>query len=201
MRADSAILPPGFRDAREERRNGMRSVLPETLRFLPIAALALVACSHSQPAPTPSPEAKPVAQPTPPPAPPPAPVEAPPARVVQITPVSIYFAFDSSELEADARNALTAFSGQAQSRSDVDLRIEGNCDERGSREYNLALGQRRADAAKDYLVRLGVPASRISTVSNGEEKPRAPGHDEQAWRENRRDDLMPTTKAVGQANR
>jgi len=167
-------------------------------------ALALIACAQSQPTPTPAAETKPVAQPTPPPAPPaaaPAPAEAPPPPVVQIDPVSIYFAFDSADIGAEARTALMKLSGQAQTRRDVDLRIEGNCDERGTTEYNLALAQRRADAAKDYLVRLGLAASRISTVSDGKEKPRAPGHDEQAWSENRRSDVIPATRTIGQASR
>jgi peptidoglycan-associated lipoprotein len=67
--------------------------------------------------------------------------------------------------------------------------IEGNCDERGTEEYNLALGERRAHAAKQYIVNTGVPASRIDTVSFGESKPAAPGHDESAWKWNRRADF------------
>jgi peptidoglycan-associated lipoprotein len=78
------------------------------------------------------------------------------------------------------------------------VRIEGNCDERGTADYNLALGQHRADAAKMYLEALGLDASRIVTVSNGEEKPRELGHDERAWKENRRADLIPTNVAVSQ---
>jgi peptidoglycan-associated lipoprotein len=68
--------------------------------------------------------------------------------------------------------------------------VEGNCDERGSREYNLALGQRRADSVKRALTLLGVPASQIETVSFGSEKPKATNHDEQAYADNRRSDLM-----------
>ncbi|HYV65183.1 MAG TPA: OmpA family protein [Myxococcales bacterium] len=170
-------------------------------RFISVMAvtLALAACASSQPAPTPAAETKPVAQPTPPPpAPAPAPVETPPPPLAQPEPVSVYFAFDSSEISGDARSVLMKGAGQAQTRRDLDLRIEGNCDERGTTEYNLALGQRRADAAKNYLVNLGVDGSRITTVSNGKEKPRAPGHDEQSWAENRRADVIPTTRAVGQ---
>ena len=72
----------------------------------------------------------------------------------------------------------------------MNLRIEGNCDERGSREYNLALGQRRADSVKRALTLLGVPADQIQTVSYGSEKPKATSHDEQAYAENRRSDLI-----------
>ncbi len=67
------------------------------------------------------------------------------------------------------------------------MRIEGNCDERGTVEYNLALGQKRADAAKAYLVNLGVDGKRLETVSYGKEKPVDPGHNEEAWAKNRRD--------------
>jgi peptidoglycan-associated lipoprotein len=84
-----------------------------------------------------------------------------------------------------------------QKRADLHVRIEGNCDERGTGEYNLALGQRRAEAAKKYLLNLGLAGSRITAISNGKEKPRNPGHDEAAWQENRRDDLLPSNSSVG----
>jgi peptidoglycan-associated lipoprotein len=71
------------------------------------------------------------------------------------------------------------------------VRVEGNCDERGTVEYNLVLGQKRADAAKGYLVSLGVDASRLDTISYGKEKPVDPGHDEAAWAKNRRDHFSP----------
>ncbi len=74
--------------------------------------------------------------------------------------------------------------------SGVDIRIEGHCDERGSDEYNLALGERRAQAAMNYLATLGVPASRMSTISYGEEKPLDPGHNEEAWAKNRRAEFV-----------
>ena len=113
--------------------------------------------------------------------------------------MSIYFEFDSAELSSDSRNALQSFFDGAQKRPDTRVRIEGNCDERGTREYNLALGQRRADAARIYLVQLGLDASRISSVSYGKKRPRAMGHDPESWRENRRDDLVPTAEAIGRA--
>jgi peptidoglycan-associated lipoprotein len=120
---------------------------------------------------------------------------------VEIVATSVYFAFDSSELSPDTRAALQTLFDQARQRADQDLRIEGNCDERGTREYNLALGQRRADAAKNYLVGLGLDASHITAISNGKERPRALGDDEAAWSQNRRDDLMPATGAVSQMSR
>jgi len=128
-------------------------------------------------------------------------VTPPAPATVEVVPTSIYFDFDSSELRPDARSTLQAFFDQARQRPDLNARIEGNCDERGSEEYNLALGQRRADSAKSYLVNLGIDASRISTISYGKERPRVPGGGEAAWSENRRDDLAPVTGAVGQASR
>lgn len=173
------------------------------MRFVSVLALpvvSLVACSHAQPAPALAP-AQVIAEPTPPPVvqPAAAPVPAP----VKLAAASIYFDFDSAELAEPTRAALQAFFDLAQQGYDQAIRIEGNCDERGSREYNLALGQRRADAAKKYLTDLGLPANRVSTISFGKERPRAPGHDEEAWRENRRDDVVPVTQtsnAVSQAS-
>ena len=164
-----------------------------------VLAIMVTACAHSQPPPAP-PEPQPQAAAQPPPAPP-APVAPPAPRTVEVAAAGIYFDFDSSELSPDARSTLQTFYDQARQRPDLNTRIEGNCDERGTEEYNLALGQRRADSAKGYLVSLGLDASRIRTISYGKERPRAPGHDEASWRENRRADLQPVTSAVGQASR
>jgi len=73
---------------------------------------------------------------------------------------------------------------------DIRIRIEGNCDERGTSEYNLALGERRADSAAKFLVSLGISPDRIETISYGEERPLALGHSEEAWAQNRRDDFV-----------
>ena len=152
-------------------------------------AAVLAACA-STPPPTPTPQPAPAATPAPAPAPPP-PQETPPAETrPTVAPVIIYFDFDSSTISDEGRSKLQSFS-EAARRSDLRVRIEGNCDERGTAEYNLALGQRRADAAKKYLMNLGMDGSRIRTVSNGKEKPRGQGHDEDGWRENRRDDVQP----------
>jgi len=102
---------------------------------------------------------------------------------------TIYFDFDKSDLRADAREGLQANASYLKGNSSVQITIEGNCDERGSNEYNLALGKRRADAAYKYLVDLGVESSRMTTVSYGEEKPAVEGHNELAWAKNRRDDF------------
>lgn len=98
----------------------------------------------------------------------------------------VFFAFDDSGLTESAISALEFKAGYLVEHPDATASIEGHCDERGSVEYNLALGQRRAEASRDYLVTLGVRADRISVVSFGKERPIAPGHDEKAWAANRR---------------
>jgi peptidoglycan-associated lipoprotein len=99
---------------------------------------------------------------------------------------NIYFGFDQYALTPEARATLKKHADWLQANRGYVMRIEGHCDERGTNEYNLALGQRRADATKKYLVGLGMDARRLSTVSYGEEKPLDPGHDEGAWAKNRR---------------
>ncbi|GFO65933.1 peptidoglycan-associated lipoprotein Pal [Geomonas paludis] len=102
----------------------------------------------------------------------------------------IYFNFDSSDLSEDSRNILTRNAEYLSKQPSLKIRIEGNCDERGSDDYNMALGERRAKAAKDYLVNLGISSERISILSYGEEKPVDAGHDEAAWAKNRRDEFV-----------
>ena len=103
---------------------------------------------------------------------------------------SVYFDFDSNAVKDEYRGMVQAHSRyMTADKRDARIRIEGNCDERGSREYNLALGQRRAEAVKKVMTVLGVQDGRIETVSFGEEKPAATGHDEQAWAQNRRADI------------
>jgi peptidoglycan-associated lipoprotein len=100
---------------------------------------------------------------------------------------TIYFDYDSSAVREDARRILRTNGQAIGNHSDWGtVTLEGHCDERGSEEYNLALGERRATAAKRYLVDLGIPASRIVTVSFGESSPAVQGHDESAWQWNRR---------------
>jgi peptidoglycan-associated lipoprotein len=98
---------------------------------------------------------------------------------------TVYFDFDKAEIKEVAKPKLRANAEQIK-QSDKLVTIEGHCDERGDEEYNLALGQRRANAVKKYLVNLGVPASRLRTVSYGEARPAVQGHSESAWRWNRR---------------
>jgi peptidoglycan-associated lipoprotein len=106
----------------------------------------------------------------------------------------IYFDYDKSNLKSEAKTNLDKTAAWLAKKTTVNIRIEGNCDERGTNEYNMALGDRRANTAKEYLVKLGVSADRLETVSLGEEKPLDAGHSEAAWAKNRRDDFMPTSK-------
>ena len=114
----------------------------------------------------------------------------PAAEALQSALQKIYFNFDSSALSDEARAALSKDAELLAKQPTVKLQIQGNCDERGSDEYNLALGERRAKAARDYLVNLGVQQDRLSVISYGEEKPVDPGHDEAAWAKNRRDEFV-----------
>ncbi len=102
---------------------------------------------------------------------------------------SVFFDFDSNAVKDEYRGLVTAHSRYLGDKRDSRIRIEGNCDERGSREYNLALGQRRAESVKKVMTVLGVADSRIETTSYGEEKPVGMGHDEASWAQNRRADI------------
>lgn len=101
-----------------------------------------------------------------------------------------FFAFDASTLDADAQEALQQSATWLRSHPEFRIRIEGHCDERGTEQYNLALGDRRAEIAASYLATLGVDRSRIQTVSYGEERPFEEGSDEAAWAQNRRAHLV-----------
>jgi peptidoglycan-associated lipoprotein len=152
----------------------------------------LAACSHSQamkqtpkgPSLAQMPEEKPSrtpepkqAEPTPPPA-------------AEPHDNAVYFDYNSSLLAGSARSVLQRLAAQLKSNRRAELRIEGNCDERGTDEYNLALGEHRAISAKRYLRDLGVKPARIKTVSYGKEKPLCVEHDEACWAKNRRDGLL-----------
>jgi peptidoglycan-associated lipoprotein len=126
-----------------------------------------------------------------PPAPPPA--AAPTTTFEQMlsgTVMDAYFDYDKNDIREDARAALTkdadALKAIFSSFPDASVTIEGHCDERGSAEYNLALGDRRAAAAKEFLVQLGVPADKLKTISYGKERPQCTDHDESCWQKNRR---------------
>jgi peptidoglycan-associated lipoprotein len=103
---------------------------------------------------------------------------------------SVYFDYDRDELKPESRVVVEDYAKYLRENPKLNVRIEGNADERGSREYNVALGQRRAEAVMKALGLLGVSASRMEAISYGEEKPRLTGHDEASWAENRRDDFV-----------
>lgn len=170
----------------------MRPTPTRTLALALVAAIALLAFGCAKKTTpvqtTPAPPAAPPATSTPTPGT--TPSETPPAPT---TPgaslsdlVTIYFALDSSALDDAARATLDRNAKLLRENSAWTVTIAGHCDERGTVEYNQALGERRANSVKDYLVAAGVPESRLRTVSYGKEMPAVDGHDESAWSRNRR---------------
>jgi peptidoglycan-associated lipoprotein len=185
------------------------------LGVLMVSLALTAACGKKKP---------PVARPTPPPPPPAAvPEQQPPAppEPVQENPTipaeptlsedpltsadlesinknspfqPVFFALDSSDVDTTGQQALNADAEILKKYPSWTITIEGHCDERGTAEYNLALGERRAVAAKTYLVSLGIPADRLRTVSYGKEFPFDPGHNEEAWSKNRRAHFVVTSK-------
>ena len=177
----------------------MKALLKLTgLVVLMVAVGTLAACAKEVPPVVEPPPPPPVEEPPPPPPPPP-----PPARefeeaepVVDVLTIgqineegilqTIYFDYDESEVRADQRAKLQANAQFLRDNDHFRLVVAGHCDERGTREYNMALGERRASATMQYLVSLGVPASRIDIISYGEENPAATESNEAAWAQNRR---------------
>ena len=168
--------------------------------------LLAVACS-AKPKPVAAPDAKPIATSS---SPSPT-VVSPPASTVdrkQTTPAPVrisveemnrkgyvkdaFFDYDRYDLRPDQRDTLTKDAAWLREHPTVKIMVEGHCDERGTSQYNMALGQQRAEAVKDYLVQLGIDASRIQIISYGKERPFATGHDENAWAQNRRDHFLVT---------
>jgi peptidoglycan-associated lipoprotein len=162
--------------------------------------LVVTACHHKKPEVAPTPVNSTAA---PPPAPPPPPSMAPPppsnpggsnldviaaARVATMSD-RIHFDYDKSDVKPEDTRKLDAKGALLKQFTALRIRITGHCDERGSDQYNIALGMRRATAAKTYLVQLGIDASRIDVASLGREVPIDPGHDESAWAQNRRDEF------------
>lgn len=122
-------------------------------------------------------------------APPPPPTAAPEPGIDELFLRDVkdaYFDYNKADVREDARTALGQTADFLKAHPEVKATIEGHCDERGSTEYNIALGQRRADAVKSYLVQLGISADRLNTVSYGKEKPFCTDHDETCWQSNRR---------------
>lgn len=184
--------------------SGRKSIL-FTLAVVLLFSFAMVGCAKKPAAPGPTeaaettpamaPEPAPVETYTPPPAETPmAPVE--PAPMTPETPVmsafdvsdlvDVFFDFDQADLSSESRDKLANNAKLLKAAANVKIVVEGHCDERGTNEYNLGLGERRASAVKNYLVSLGISSSRIMTISYGEEKPFAMGHGEDAWKQNRR---------------
>jgi len=159
------------------------------VRVLWLTPLALAACAHQQAEAPPPPPV--VAQAAPPVA------EAPDQNKADDTaelkrilsgPIA-HFEFDQAQLTGESRQKLQTLATAMKAHPAARIRIAGNCDELGTTEYNLALGQRRAEVARKYLVELGVADSRVETISYGEERPVAPGHDAESHAQNRRDDV------------
>lgn len=167
----------------------MKTLTLRLIVLLTVAALAAsaVGCAkkavEAPPAPPPAP---PVQETTPPPAPPEETQPPAPAPLQQTDMQPVFFALDSDALDGAARARLDANAKLLRDHADAQITIEGHCDERGTVEYNLALGERRAQAARDYLVNAGIDASRIQIISYGKERPFDPGHTEEAWAKNRR---------------
>jgi peptidoglycan-associated lipoprotein len=173
--------------------------------------ISAAACAKKQPPiarplPPPPPEATPVAPPPEPAAPvaeapPPTPVPEDTLTAGSLDEINknsplkpVFFELDSSEVDAASQKVLDGNAEVLKRYTSWQISIEGHCDERGTAEYNLALGERRAIAARNYLVSLGIPADRIKTVSYGKEFPFDPGHNEEAWAKNRRAHFVVTAK-------
>jgi len=191
--------------------NRVRAVLPIIAL---VAAIAAAGCGKKVPAPAPAPPPPPPAAPASPPPPPPPPpprAAAPPApaalteeevfgrkTVDQLNaekPLDdVFFDLDKSDIRADARTALQKNSDYLKKWASVQATVEGHCDSRGSSEYNLALGSRRATAVKDYLVSLGIPTARVTIVSKGKEQPFCSQEAESCWSKNRRGHFVVTGK-------
>jgi peptidoglycan-associated lipoprotein len=178
-------------------------------------AIAAAGCAKKVPQQpvAPPPSAPPSAAPTRPPPPPPPPAPPPPARApVTLTEGEIfarksldqvnaekplgdaYFDLDKSEIREDGRHTLQQNADWLKKWASTRVSIEGHCDSRGSSEYNLALGDRRASAVKAYLVDLGIPANRLLTVSKGKEEPVCRDETESCWQQNRRGHFIVTAK-------
>ena len=168
------------------------------------AALMMAACTKAPPPPPPEPPPPAFEAPVEPPVTTTAPAVAPvvvdtvPAYRARIqvrigeTFKTIYFAFDQSTLSAEGKATADAIGQLMKEAPEITVRIEGHADERGTNEYNLALGERRAQAVQQYLSSYGVDASRVSVLSYGEEKPATEGGDESSWSKNRRDEFVPS---------
>src|SRR5258706_14314070 len=176
-----------------------------------VLAIVAAGCHKKVPAPAPAPPPPPRALPAaPPPPPPPPPAPAPAPRPLTEEEIfarksvdqlnaerpmdDAYFDLDKSEIREDAKPKLQKDADWLKKWASVQVQVEGHCDSRGSAEYNLALGTRRASAVKDYLVNLGVPAGRVAVLSKGKEAPVCTDENESCWQQNRRGHFVITAK-------
>ncbi len=164
--------------------------------LLAASSLALGACKKKTPAaPPPTPQAAPTAEPTRTPPSTPAPVDNSAELAARVAAAraavlsTIYFDYDADELRDDARASLDEKIRILNANPTLRIRISGHCDDRGSDEYNIALGRRRSETAKRYLTDRGIDASRIETTTFGRERPAVMGSTEDAWSKNRRDEF------------
>ena len=171
----------------------MRPVLSSVTLVALILTFLFVGCAKEEP---PPPMAETPPRPAAPPPPPPSPPPPPPGPSIsqqafqEFQNQDIYFDFDKYDLRTDARATLDRKASFLNQNPSVRVQIEGNCDERGTEEYNMALGERRANAAKQYLITAGISAGRLTAISNGKDRPIDPGHNEAAWAKNRRDHFV-----------
>jgi len=150
------------------------------------ALIALSACSKKAPEELPPPPVE-TARPTPPPPPPSGPAKGSQEDfLANVSSDRVFFDTDKYDIDAEDQATLSSQAQWLMQNPTVRVTVEGHCDERGTRDYNLALGERRANAAKNYLASLGIDPSRITTISYGKERPVALGSDESAWAQNRR---------------
>jgi len=162
--------------------------LTRVLTLLVLAIFLAGGCGSKPPVEA---EQPPIAEEPPPPPPPVVEEESPPPPAEMVL-KTVYFDFDKYNLRPEAMELLKVNAQALKDNPDVTVAIEGHCDERGTVEYNLALGERRANSARQYLVDLGIAAGRMRTISYGEERPADPGHNEGAWAKNRRADFVRT---------
>jgi peptidoglycan-associated lipoprotein len=174
------------------------------------AAMTTAACGKKAPETTPQPPPQVAEKPTTPPSPPPPPPPPPetpkvptedeiyasmsPDEIAKKYLSDVFFALDSVELSEETRAALQKNAEFMKRRQTAQLLIEGHADSRGTNEYNLALGERRADAVRDYMVSLGVPEARLKIVSKGEEQPFCRDETEACWQQNRRGHFIVTAR-------
>ena len=172
---------------------------PRIIALSMVVALAVAGagCAKKQPKTTPPPPAPTPAAtaPTPaptPPAPAPTPPPEPPKPAVAASDLQvIHFAYDSFQLDDAARSALDSNAKLLRDNPTLSVSVDGHCDERGTVEYNQALGQKRAEAVQQYLSDQGIPSTRFRVISYGKERPVDEGHDESAWARNRRVEFTP----------